>query len=297
MPLAEMFGYINFLRSATSGRGTFTMEFDHYAGSAGQHGREADGEGGEVASSFKRPAGDQESREPGERSPGFLLAGAASTDGHGRWHRLAHQPPEPSHAQAGFQFLVTACYLDTARAGSANALKSATSSAAALAQQQYGKPVAELDADANGPRYAREVAVTLKTNRFDAASNTLHLTAAGSRGVSPAGRPLDAYFHDPVKNGGLKPDLITDPAELHQLTAFITWAAWASVANRPGSDYSYTNNFPYDPEVGNVAPPGALLWSALSLVVLLGGIGAVLLAFGKFDYLGWVTRGHHVHRR
>ncbi len=31
------------------------------------------------------------------------------------------------------------------------------------------------------------------------------------------------------------------------------------------------------------------------LVVLLGGIGAVLLAFGKFDYLGWITRGHHAH--
>jgi elongation factor G len=30
VPLAEMFGYINFLRSATSGRGTFTMIFDHY---------------------------------------------------------------------------------------------------------------------------------------------------------------------------------------------------------------------------------------------------------------------------
>ena len=30
VPLAEMFGYINFLRSATRGRGTFSMEFDHY---------------------------------------------------------------------------------------------------------------------------------------------------------------------------------------------------------------------------------------------------------------------------
>ena len=39
---------------------------------------------------------------------------------------------------------------------------------------------------------------------------------------------------------------------------------------------------------------GALLWSALSLMVLLGGVSTVLLAFGKFDYLGWITRGHNV---
>lgn len=69
----------------------------------------------------------------------------------------------------------------------------------------------------------------------------------------------------------------------------------ASVANRPGVDYSYTNNFPYDPTVGNQPTAGALLWSALSLMMLLGGIAVVLLAFGKFDYLGWVSRGRHVH--
>ena len=63
----------------------------------------------------------------------------------------------------------------------------------------------------------------------------------------------------------------------------------------PGRDYSYTNNFPYDPSVGNTPTPDALLWSALSLIVLLAGIAAVLLAFGKFDYLGWISRGHHIH--
>ena len=31
LPLAEMFGYTTELRSATRGRGSFTMEFDHFA--------------------------------------------------------------------------------------------------------------------------------------------------------------------------------------------------------------------------------------------------------------------------
>jgi glucose-6-phosphate 1-dehydrogenase len=44
---------------------------------------------------------------------------------------------------------------------------------------------------------------------------------------------------------------VSDPKELHDLTAFFTWAAWSSVAERPGTTHSYTNNFPYDALAGN----------------------------------------------
>jgi nitric oxide reductase subunit B len=83
---------------------------------------------------------------------------------------------------------------------------------------------------------------------------------------------------------------ITDGTELRQLTAFFAWTAWASAAHRPGRTYSYTNNFPYDPAAGNKLSADAILWSALSLVSLLGGTAIVLFAFGKFDYLGWKGR-------
>jgi len=164
----------------------------------------------------------------------------------------------------------------------------------AISQRQYRLPLAELTA-AQQAAVRAETAVALKTNRYDAAAGTLQFTAPETAAYLQQIIYWTDYFRHPSRNGGLKRDLVTDPAELRQFAAFVTWAAWASVANRPGEAYSYTNNFPYDPSVGNLPTSDALLWSALSLMVLLAGIASVLLAFGKFDYLGWITRGHHVH--
>ncbi len=69
------------------------------------------------------------------------------------------------------------------------------------------------------------------------------------------------------------------------------------MAPRLDKPYSYTNNFPYDPAVGNTPPGAAILWSALSLIALLGGTAAVLFIFGRFDFLGWGRRGEHIHSR
>jgi nitric oxide reductase subunit B len=163
--------------------------------------------------------------------------------------------------------------------------------AEALAHEQYGQPVSALNAEQTAAVHA-QTAVLLKTNRYDAGTDTLQLTGAEAQAWTQQIAYWTDYFKHPERNGGLKPDLVSDPRELREFTAFVNWAAWASVANRPGYDYSYTNNFPYDPLVGNTPIPGAFLWSALSLLVLLAGIAAVLLMFGKFDYLGWISRGH-----
>lgn len=161
----------------------------------------------------------------------------------------------------------------------------------AVAQQRFGKAVAALTPVEQAAVTGEAVAL-LKTNRYDPATQTLRYGAAESAAYQAQISHWKNYFHDPARNGGLKADLITDPTELRQFAAFVTWAAWASVAQRPGETYSYTNNFPYDPSVGNIPTSGALLWSALSLTVLLAGIAVVLMAFGKFDYLGWISHEH-----
>ena len=168
--------------------------------------------------------------------------------------------------------------------------------AIALAPQQFGKPLGELDAMQRASVQAA-VAVVLKTNRYDPGSGVLTLTPAEVQAWQQQIVHWTEYFKDSSRNGGLKPNLISDPTDLREFSAFVAWAAWASVANRPGENFSYTNNFPFDASVGNVAIPGALLWSALSLLVLLAGIAAVLLAFGKFEYLGWLSHGHIIQPR
>lgn len=158
----------------------------------------------------------------------------------------------------------------------------------AVALQRFGRAFADLD-PAQQAGVTGESAALLKTNHFEAASQTLRFSESQTLAYREQIGHWRDYFHDPKGNGGLKADLITDPTELRQFAAFVTWAAWASVTNRPGESYSYTNNFPYDSSVGNLPTAGALLWSALSLMVLLVGIAVVLAAFGKFDYLGWIS--------
>lgn len=127
----------------------------------------------------------------------------------------------------------------------------------------------------------------LATNRYDAISQNLIFTEPEVNSFNAQISYWKDYFQNPSTNRGLPKNLITDPQELRQLTAFFAWAAWASVANSPGNNYSYTNNFPYEPLIGNGPSSATILWSALSLITLLVGTALILLFFGRFNYLGW----------
>lgn len=140
-----------------------------------------------------------------------------------------------------------------------------------------------------------EVQQQLKENRYDPQSQTLAFTPSEVASYQSQVQKWTNYFAQPTGNSGLPSGYISDPGELRQLTAFFAWTAWATTANRPGLPYSYTNNFPYEPAAGNTPPSSALLWSALSLITLLGGTAIVLFAFGRFDYLGWKRKAEHVH--
>ena len=165
-----------------------------------------------------------------------------------------------------------------------------------LARERHGRPYAELDPDTAASLDAG-VHRLLKENRYDPGTGTLRFSPAEAATWEIQRAEWADYFSGSTPAPGLPAKYIRDPHDLADLDSYFAWAAWATVANRPGKDYSYTNNWPYEPAVGNRPSASTYLWSALSLVTLLAGLGAVLFAFGRFDYLGWhgTSKGGHAH--
>jgi nitric oxide reductase subunit B len=162
------------------------------------------------------------------------------------------------------------------------------------AQQRFGKNMNGLDPEQRSAVEA-SVAELLQTNRYDPRTKTLTFSEPEAESYRNQTATWSAYFAQPTTSAGLPDRYIAEPKALQQLTAFFAWTAWAAVARRPGEAYSYTNNFPYDPAAGNTLSSDAVLWSALSLIMLLAGTALVLFAFGRFDFLGWKGRAEHVH--
>jgi nitric oxide reductase subunit B len=77
--------------------------------------------------------------------------------------------------------------------------------------------------------------------------------------------------------------VVPDPARRQALTQFFFWTSWASATTRPAHTITYTNNWPHEPLIDNVPSSGNVLWSIVSVVLLLTGIGALawVMAFRR----------------
>ncbi len=133
----------------------------------------------------------------------------------------------------------------------------------------------------------QRVAAELHRNTYDPATGTA--TWSDDRGA--VHREMvdhyEALFRNRVSRGGAQAQWIRDPEAVRRLTAFFAWTAWTGTTDRPGGGESYTNNWPPEPLAGNTVTAGAVTWSVVSIIGLLGGTGLVLFFFGRYDWLGW----------
>ena len=143
---------------------------------------------------------------------------------------------------------------------------------------------------AGSDRAASRTVEDFKTNRYDPETGTLTFTGAQAAAFEDLTEHYGDYFGEPTTRFGLRPEAVSDPEEIRQLTAYFAWTSWAASTLRPGLEYTYTNNWPPEPLVENEPTAEVVVWSVLSLIALLGGIGLLFAAFGRWNFLGWHGR-------
>ena len=142
-------------------------------------------------------------------------------------------------------------------------------------QGGYQKPYAALPAEEQA-RLKGRLEQVYRTNTYDPATGVLRIDPARARAFDTC----LAHYSDVFMNGNtayaIPAGAVTTPVRMKEFAAFIFWTSWAAAANRPGDTISYTHNWPHDELVANRPTGESVLWTGVSILMLLAGICAMV---------------------
>lgn len=122
----------------------------------------------------------------------------------------------------------------------------------------------------------------LRANRYNAKNGVLTFTAYQAE----AFQYLKEYYTNIFINGddrmGLQPGIARDDRDGFMISSFFSWLAWAAGTVRPGQEVTYTTNWPYDTLVGNVPTADMVIWSIVSVALLILALGMVLFFYNRY---------------
>ena len=120
------------------------------------------------------------------------------------------------------------------------------------------------------------LATRLRTNTFDPATKTITLDPIRLVAFQANVEHYSDVFSNGKTEYAIPKGAVTDSGRLHNLTAFFFWTSWAASTNRPGESISYTHNWPYEPLVGNRPTGQTVVWTGVSIIMLLAGISGMV---------------------
>lgn len=143
------------------------------------------------------------------------------------------------------------------------------------AKTQGGRDYAALDAEQQAVLRQR-LQTLLRTNTYNPQTNSITLDPVRARAFEENLKHYADIFANGNAAFAIQKNAQSDPAKLRRMTSFFFWTAWASATNRPGQTISYTSNFPSEPLVGNVPTSSTIVWTGVSVIALIAGIGGIV---------------------
>jgi nitric oxide reductase subunit B len=115
----------------------------------------------------------------------------------------------------------------------------------------------------------------MRTNTYDPGTGTVTLDPVRARAFAANLEHYTDVFSRGREAYAIPAGALTDPEKLRQLSIFFFWSSWAASTDRPGDTITYTSNWPHEALVGNRPTGEAVVWTGVSIILLLAGIGAM----------------------
>ncbi|GAB6909518.1 nitric-oxide reductase large subunit [Desulfosarcina cetonica] len=150
-----------------------------------------------------------------------------------------------------------------------------------LSEQTYGNSFAALS-DGRQAEIGQRVRSEMRRNTFDPQTGILTLSPARVAAIAQTAAHYQALFGDDPSLSklrdayALQSPALPEKSRRTAISDFFFWTAWAATTQRNGTTVTYTNNWPHEPLVGNQATPASLVWSMVSIALLLVGVGALV---------------------
>ena len=149
-------------------------------------------------------------------------------------------------------------------------------------KKENGRELSEMELKIIGENIKDEI----KENRYNEKDNIVILTEAQEFALKGLRTYYTNIFIDANTDKSFPPPgYISNRQEISDLSDFFFWGAWVCGVKRPGSEFSYTHNWPYDPDAGNNPTSPVILWSVLGLLAFVLAVGVVLYFIGQYNQL------------
>jgi len=139
----------------------------------------------------------------------------------------------------------------------------------------YFKPYANLSSEQQAVLKTR-LREMMRKNTYDPATNMLSIDPVRKRAFEANLNHYAEVFAQGNIPYAIPAGTVTDPEKLRQLAAFFFWTSWAASTERPNDEITYTSNWPHEELVGNNPAPDSIIWTGVSIIVLLAGIGGMV---------------------
>ena len=141
-------------------------------------------------------------------------------------------------------------------------------------QSDFGLAFDELDAERSAQLQAR-LTELLRRNTYDESTGIVTVDPIRLAAFESNLAHYTTVFRDGKADYAIPAGAVSDPDRLRKLSAFFFWTSWAASTNRVGEEVSYTSNWPHEPLVGNRPTGDNVVWTGVSIIVLLAGIAVM----------------------